>query len=180
MSWFHTAAQAGAGFLLGAAAAVRDPAGTLAWAVGEAAQELAGCAPYDFVSHMRGIAGGLNLEVTSLDNEMATWNVPFRGTNYSFSISHYGERLLFMAISAVRFRSGRLPRPVVELLHDRNRQLEYWQWDAATGERGSFFALKGFFNTAGVTGEIVAEAISRMVAETAAVDNFMVEHGFAR
>jgi hypothetical protein len=134
----------------------------------------------DFVSHMREVASGIDLEVSSIDNERAIWLVPFRGRGYPFAISNDGGRLLFTAISQVKFRPGGIPHAVVQLVRSCNRRLEHWQWDAINGRDHSYLVLKGFFNTAGVTSEVVGEAISHMVAEAAALDDFMAENGLIR
>lgn len=105
--------------------------------------------------------------------------VPFNGDNYLLMFMPVQDKVEAHCLSNVKFRPGRLPQAVNRFLADRNRKLEFGDWDTLNADDESCYVFKGkvalhHFDTAHMKAIVV-----NYVPEVAALDATLRDEGLA-
>jgi hypothetical protein len=90
------------------------------------------------------------------------------------------EVLRVFVPSNISFAPGRLPADVAAFLADRNRNLDFADWDAMDNGRRSYFTLKTQGGMDRIDLDTLSRVIHKMLVEAAALDQSLRELGYVR
>ena len=82
--------------------------------------------------------------------------------------------------SNIKFRAGGLPGDMAAFLADRNRKLDYADWDAIDNGQHSYFTLRVHGRMERIDLDMLRTVIVKMLAEASALDQTLEEQGYVR
>lgn len=83
------------------------------------------------------------------------------------------------APSNIKFAPGCLPRDIAAFLLDRNKELDFADWDAINKNGKAYFTLKSRGQLDRINLDVLKVAIRKMLIESATLDMFLRKEGYA-
>jgi hypothetical protein len=171
MTWIETLASFASGFLNGFAQEYGSPA--------VHARPTYAPPRATFQSLIRHLASEFNADVhwDEDGDAAAALIVRVQGDDRLLCISLHDDAVYLSAPSNIKFAAGCLPRHIAAFLSNRNKELEFADWDAVDKNGMAYFTLKARGHLDRISLDVLKVAIKKMLVEALILDTFLRKEG---